>query len=112
MQSVAGRKCIGRLPGLYLERLGKHGGDIAPCARHSGASPLGVEPPWLPGSVFGLSLSWIIIFSDLFYGQRTHTIASVKTVPEAQCENGVRGGAAARGFVRFLGWGIGLSDLS
>lgn len=50
---------------------------------------------------------------DLFYGQRTHANAIVIKVPEAQCGNGVRGGAAARGFVWFLGWGfgIGLSDL-
>ena len=56
--------------------------------------------------------SWTILFSDLFYVQRTRTNAIVTKVSEAQCENGVRGGAAARDFVRFLGWGfgIGLSD--
>ena len=103
VQSIVGRKCIGRLPGLYLERLGKHGGDIAPCARHSGASPLRRGTPVVAGErvwvVFVLDYS----FLDLLYVQRTHTNASVIKVEEAQCGNDCTGWRASRGFVRFLG---------
>lgn len=57
VQSIVGRKCIVRLPGLYLEQDGDHGGDIVRFARAiAELRRSGVEPPWLPGSVPGLSL--------------------------------------------------------
>jgi len=85
------------------ERAWKPGRAIWEFSHMRGTPVVAEERAWVVCAlVFVWNLGFIFTF-DLFYVQRIQTLASVIKVPEAQCGNGVRGGAASRGFVRFLG---------